>query len=85
MGDVARWATAAFRRSNEENLVGNEEESQLMRLLTSLEEAYGNEGPEIEELISVSFLENLPRPEEEGGQIRALVGPRLKKQLNAIG
>lgn len=82
MADVARWAIELFVATENKN---DERRSELLRLLELLEDAYEREGPEIVELVSASFLEHLPRPEEAGGRIRDLVGQRLKEQLQVIG
>lgn len=59
--------------------------SELREILDYLEEAYSEANEEIQELISVSFLENLPRPGENGSQIREMIGRQLRKQMDAIG
>src|SRR5262244_661104 len=81
MADVARWAIELFMTTERKNLTADEQRSELARLLAFLEDAYAKDGPEIEEMISVSFLEHLPRPNEAGWKIRDLVGPKLKEQL----
>ncbi len=58
---------------------------ELCGILDFLEETYAMGSIELQELISVSFLENLPRPSEEGSEIRAMVGPSLSHQLRSIG
>jgi hypothetical protein len=57
---------------------------ELRALLNYLEETYGSQ-EQLQELISVSFLENLPRPDEAASHIRAMLGPHLKRQLDVIG
>jgi hypothetical protein len=74
---------AAYERWAESALAGGD--SQLSEFLAFLEDAYRSGGPEVEELISVSFLEHLPRSGERGSQLRELVGPALKQQLDVIG
>lgn len=76
MADVTRWVIAAFLA---------DEWAQLVPLLSFLEHAYEKDGPVIEELISVSFLEHLPRPDEAGWKIRNLLGQELRDQLTVIG
>jgi hypothetical protein len=58
---------------------------EMYEILDYLEEVYSSGDEELSELISVSFLENLPRPGEVGSQIRDIVGPNLTKQLRVIG
>ena len=62
-----------------------EKRSELHGILSHLDQAYAGGGDQVQELISVSFLERLPRPDEEGGGIRGLLGPHLKTQLDLIG
>ncbi len=54
-------------------------------MLAYLETGYAARDPHIQELISVSFLELLPRPEEPLAELRSLVGPQLRTQLDRIG
>jgi hypothetical protein len=58
---------------------------ELHEILEMLEEAYAKGDNELQELISVSFLEHLPRPDESGSEIRTILGPRLSEQLAVIG
>lgn len=74
MSDYERWAESA--------LTGD---PQLSDFLEFLEDAYGSAGLEVDELISVSFLEHLPRLGQPGAELRQLVGPRLQQQLRVIG
>ena len=75
MSEYERWAERAI----------DEDPSTLNDLLGELENAYQSGGEEVEDLISVSFLENLPRPGEAGSQIREMLGPSLHRQLDVIG
>jgi hypothetical protein len=75
MADYERWAEGAIGRADAE----------LGDLLDFLEAAYQTGDPELEELISVSFLEHLPRAREPGSELRELLGPTLKRQLRVIG
>jgi hypothetical protein len=58
---------------------------ELCQTLDRLEEGYSRGDEELQELIAVSFLENLPRPGEPGSQIRSMLGPSLSKQLRTMG
>lgn len=60
-------------------------ENELRRLLSDLENAYAYGEAEIRELISVSLLENLPRPGEQASGVRTWLGPELSAQLEVIG
>lgn len=75
MADYERWAEQAFEDG----------QPALREFLDMLEDAYCTGGDEIEELISVSFLEHLPRLGEPQSQLRELVGPALRRQLEVIG
>jgi hypothetical protein len=81
-GDLTRhalWLLSALQVDGGITPVG-----ELQDLLTFLEEAYSNGDKEIQELISVSFLENLPTPGEKGSELRSMLGPTLSKQLHAM-
>jgi hypothetical protein len=75
MADYERWAETALERS----------EPQLRDFLKVLEDAYGSGDEQLQELISVSFLEHIPRPDERGSKLREIVGPKLQEQLHVIG
>jgi hypothetical protein len=75
MAEYERWAENAFAARDPE----------LPEFLEFLEDAYRSGGSEVEELISVSFLEHLPRPGQRCAELRELVGPRLQEQLRVIG
>lgn len=81
-GDVTRWASLVTLATAAESLRHIKE---LTSVLGYLENAYSSGDEELQELISVSFLENLPRPGERGAQIRQLLGSALSAQLKAIG
>jgi hypothetical protein len=75
MSAYERWAEAAVRAGD----------SDLTPFLAFLEDAYESGGEEVGELISVSFLEHLPRPGEPGAELRDRVGPAMAEQLRLIG
>jgi len=81
-GDIVRHVVSLILTARKD---GPSSSSELTNILDSLEKAYSLGNGEIQELVSVSFLENLPRPGEEGAEIRGIVGPHLKKQLRLIG
>lgn len=85
-GDLTRYIVSRFLEV--ESRVAPESldaEAELRPLLSDLEAAYASGDEEIQELISVSFLENLPRPDEEASLLRAWLGPELSAQLRVIG
>lgn len=84
-GDLTRYAISRFLEVESEAVPqGMEAEPGLRRLLNDLEDAYADGDEEIQELISVSFLENLPRPGKEASGLRAWFGPELSAQLRVI-
>ncbi len=78
IADVERWAEAKVSAGSADD------RAQLSRVLAFLEAGFGR-GPEIAELISVSFLEHLPRHGEPNSELRALVGRSCREQLSVIG
>ena len=62
-----------------------EASSELHDILGYLEEAFVRGDRDVIELVSVSFLENLPREGEAGAQVRQWLGPCLAKELRGIG
>lgn len=79
MADVERWAEAEATSGDDAR------QAVVQAVLAFLEDAYSTQGEEIEELISVSFLEHIPLLGEPGSVLRSLVGPRLAEQLRRIG
>jgi len=85
IADVARTAVSALSGTTSEVPLGPFDSALIKRLLAFLEDRYISDGPEVQELLAVSFLENLPRPEEQGSEIRNMVGPAMQEQLRVIG
>jgi hypothetical protein len=83
-GDLTRYVVSRFL-DIEWGTQGQSAEVELRNLLSDLEDAYADGGEDVQELISVSFLENLPRPDEEAAGLRAWLGPQLSAQLRVIG
>ena len=79
IADVERWVETGVKSGDRTR------REQVRALLDFLETAYSQGDADVEELISVSFLEHLPRPEETGSEIRSMVGPVLAEQLRVIG
>lgn len=75
MSAYERWAERALES----------EDPLLIPFLEELEDAYTNGGTAVEELISVSFLEHIPRRGAPGSDLRDKVGPALSAQLKVIG
>jgi hypothetical protein len=78
LADVERWAEASLAQDSDHARL------QLSKVLEFLERSM-QAGPETAELVSVSFLELLPRPGEPGSELRSLVGPVCRAQLTTIG
>jgi hypothetical protein len=53
----------------------------VMRILDLLERTISSVDNRLQELVSVSFLENLDQDSSAFAQIRASLGPRLKEEL----
>ena len=82
-GDLTRYVVNLFIAGRDTD--GKPTELELREILSHLEKAYASGDDELQELISVSFLEHLPRDGEDGSKIRGIVGPSLSKQLKVIG
>lgn len=52
---------------------------EAQKLVAHFEAQFGQ--PELQELIAVSFVENLPGPSEPGARLRLMLGPALRTQL----
>jgi len=81
-GDLTRYVLSLLGEASRGDEAARRE---LREILDYLEETYAGGDVELQELIFVSFLENLPRPDEDGAQIREMVGPHLRRQLLVIG
>lgn len=85
-GDLTRYTVSRFLDVDSEAVPqGLEAGPELRRLLNDIEDTYSDGDEEIQELISASFLENLPRPGEQASGLRAWLGPELSAQLRVIG
>lgn len=62
-----------------------QEKAEVVSILAFLEREFAKGDSELCELISVSFLEHLPRTGELGAQLRLMVGPHLARELASIG
>ena len=82
-GDVTRYVVSLLLAARSGSNLPRRRE--LRDILNYLEEAYASGDEEVRGLISVSFLENLPRSDESGAKLREMVGPNLRRQLQAIG
>lgn len=74
-GDLTRYVVALLGRNDPASIRA------AQNLLDFLDTAYTTGSENEQELIHVSFLENLPEPGEPGANIRDMLGPALRKQL----
>jgi hypothetical protein len=82
LGDVTRFVITAFECSiNRQDMLRLCDGA--MRILSLLERAMSSSDEKLQELVSVSFLENLNHTSKTYTQIRARLGPRLLKELQA--
>jgi hypothetical protein len=77
-GDVTRYALSLVRVSRPDQA------PELHLLLDFLEESFSSGDRELQELIAVSFLENLQGTGDKGAHIIAMLGPNLTKQWRLI-
>lgn len=79
LADVLRLTIARLQSgaSKTEDLV-------VGRLLTYLERSFREGDDERQELISTGFVENLPRVNEPGHEVRAMLGPTLKAEAARV-
>ncbi len=77
MGDVTRWVVSIAADSQRHN--------ELRRILQLLENEFERGDEPVRELISVSFLENLPLGGKPRSDIVQALGPNLAGELNRMG
>ena len=64
-------------------LAGGPDEPQVRAVLEVLEAEFGADH-QVDELIAVSFLEQLPYPGQPGAELVTLLGPRLRVELDRL-
>ena len=77
MGDLTRWVLRLLASAGPRD-------QRLQAVLGLMERGWGSSDA-VRELIGVSFLENLPRPGEAQSEIRNMLRPRLREELDKIG
>lgn len=82
-GDLTRYVLSLHTAAAGAGESGSRRE--LREILNLLEGAFSAGDPSLQELIAVSFLENLPDPGEDGSQIRSLLGKALSAELSRMG
>jgi hypothetical protein len=75
-GELTRWLVDAYRADPNAGPGAT-----WLRLVADLEQTYETGDRDIRELLYVSFLENLPYPDEEGASIAGRLGPQLAADL----
>jgi len=81
-GDVTSFVVALATQADGH---GSPQRRELADLLRHLEDSFVAGDGELQELISVSFLEALPRTGEPGAEVRGMVGTNLRAALDVIG
>jgi len=80
VGDVARYVTRKIA-GNESGEPGGMHHRDAVDILRVLDEALTTADPDLLELVSVSFLENIDWESSEGQSIRSAIGPTLREEL----
>ena len=80
-GDVTDWAVEQYAATKHGSAAA---EDALTRLLNFLESGYTAGDSEVQNLIAVSFLENLPHSREENWEIRRRLGPTLAPVMERV-
>ncbi|MBI2387938.1 MAG: hypothetical protein HYV14_18275 [Elusimicrobia bacterium] len=75
LGDVTRFVIDSYRTTNT---------GLLSRLLDFLERAVSSPDDKLQELVVVSFLENLHQAGEDYEGVKRLLGPNLRKNLSLV-
>ena len=77
LGEVTPWIVERYQ--------ADPDDPELRAALSYIDEYFGTSSPSDRELIGVSFLENLPRADEPGSEIRDALGPALRAHLDEFG
>ncbi len=81
--DLTRYVVQLARAVDQAHDVGFP--SPLLRVLSFLENTLTSKDVRVQELVSVSFLENLDPADAAYTRLKALLGPRLRRELEAYG
>jgi hypothetical protein len=81
LGDVTRYVMQLVRAIDSTHDVGLP--GPLVRVLSFLEKAMISSDARVQELVSVSFLENLDSADDGYMSLMVLLGPNLRRQLEA--
>jgi hypothetical protein len=77
-GELTRFAQEAFTHPP-----SSPDRQSGLRIIAVLERAMSSDDERLQELVSTSFLENLDQDASAFSDIRASLGPTLKKELEA--
>ena len=80
-GDVTRYVMTLLERATWGEFAPRRE---LKDILCYFEESYFAGDKDVQDLIVLGFLENLPNLGEEGSQIRNMLGPNLQRRLKDL-
>jgi len=80
-GDLTRYIMALLERAQWGELMPRRE---LKDLLQYLEDSYASGDKNVQDLVALGFLENLPNPGEDGASIRNMLGPKLQTALRDL-
>lgn len=75
LGDITRFVVDSYRKANT---------SVLSRVLEFLEKSVSSSDEHLQELVVVSFLENLHQAGDDYDGLKKLLGPNLKKNLSSV-
>jgi len=82
MGDLARFSIELYRAGYKKGEKAGREK--LGEILKILDEGIQSPDSNLQELISVSFLENLGQADEDYDSMRALLTPALLNEMKAL-
>lgn len=83
-GDLTRWIIELYRKSKGSGIGRASASATLARALSLLETlAHSNDEAALE-LVSVSFLENLHQAGDDYLAMKAILGPRLREELDRV-
>jgi len=79
LGDVTRFFVQEIRKG------AMDKDGPAGRILDFIEDDLKKDEIEIQELISFSFVENIAKDEDIILRLNNLLGPNMKKEINAVG
>jgi len=79
LGDVHRYVADTLNGDDDASA------SDVQGIIDFLEDRFRRGEDTVRELISVSFVELLPRPGERGAHVRTMLGPELSAEARRVG